>query len=220
LSVVAKDPRVRHADHFGATGAVMARLSVAQTGLADLVDDARRARDWRWTHDAFVARPFLRLISRAERGESTFDSDDDDITDLFAAFTARSADPPAGNPPRWLRDAFELARDGWHAGLTVRDVAASAGVHPVYLARCMRRWYGTTTAEELRRARLSRAVGLLTRPATTVSVAAHDVGFSDEPHLCREFSRATGVTPGRFRGLAHLVAALGASCPADDRTPR
>lgn len=205
LSVVVKDPAVTHANNFGEAGAVMARLSVADRGFADLVDDRARAADWHWTHDASVAAPFLRVVARAQRGENGFAMDDGDIVDLVAALTARPVADPIGVPPAWLRSAVEQMRDGWHPALTVRDVAAAVGVHPVYLARCVRRWYGRAAAEELRRSRLSRAAGELAQTATTVSTTAHSMGFSDEAHMCREFSRATGVTPGRYRRLARTV---------------
>jgi AraC-like DNA-binding protein len=34
-----------------------------------------------------------------------------------------------------------------------------------------------------------------------VSTVAHSRGFADEPHLCRDFLRSVGTTPGRYRTL-------------------
>jgi AraC-like DNA-binding protein len=36
---------------------------------------------------------------------------------------------------------------------------------------------------------------------STVSNVAHELGYADEPHLCREFKGALGLTPGRYRAL-------------------
>src|SRR5262245_54081098 len=58
LSVVVKDPCVSHANEFGPQGALMVRLCLWQCEIADLVEHPGRARAWRWTHDAAVARPF------------------------------------------------------------------------------------------------------------------------------------------------------------------
>jgi len=38
---------------------------------------------------------------------------------------------------------------------------------------------------------------------------AHATGFADESHLCREFSKAVGTPPARFRRLARAFASRG-----------
>jgi AraC-like DNA-binding protein len=85
--------------------------------------------------------------------------------------------------------------------MSVRDIAARAGVHPVYLARCVRRWYGVGVAEEMRRARVRAAASELLIGRRTVCFVAHRYGYSDESHLCREFRDSLGITPRRYRIL-------------------
>ena len=199
LSVVVKDPGVMHADDFGSRGALTARLSIDNSVFADLVEHPARATEWRWIHDGFIARPFLRLVRRGLGGTRTFGPDDDDVADLVALISARRSASAAGSPPAWLRDVVARMTEAWQPGLTVRDVAASAGVHPVYLARCLRRWLGVSGAELLRRARLRRAAMSIADGNQTVSTVAHDSGFTDESHLWREFSKTAGVTPAQFR---------------------
>ena len=199
LSVVVKDPGVMHADDFGSCGAVTARLSVDGSAFADLVEHPTRAVEWRWLHDGFAAKPFLRLVHRGLNGENGFSPDDDDILDLVAVISARRCAGTSTEPPAWLRDVVARITEAWQPRLTVRDVAAWAGVHPVYLARCLRRWFGVSGGELLRRARLQRAARAIADAAGTVSTVAHDTGFTDESHLWREFSRTTGVTPAQFR---------------------
>jgi AraC family transcriptional regulator len=202
LSVVAKDPGVAHADDFGPADSKLARLTVHSETLSCLVDAPVRASEWRWTHDPAVARPFIRLVQRAEgEGLHKFDFDDPDVTDLLAAFTARPAAEVNGAPPKWLSDTMTELRNTWNPALRVSDIAARSGVHPVYLARCVRRWYGTGLAEELRRLRMLSAAAAIAQTGNTVSRIAHGTGFSDEPHLCRDFRQSLGVTPRRFRGL-------------------
>jgi AraC family transcriptional regulator len=203
LSVVAKDPDITHADEFGPGGALIAKLALWRSGFADLVDHPARVEPWRWSHDGVVAAPFLRIVARGLDGERQFANDDDDVADLVALISARKAIVTTGDPPGWLRDAVAEMQEGWRPGLAVRDVARSAGVHPVYLARCVRRWYGIAAADVLRRARLSHAARAIADSRQTVSAAAYATGFADESHLCREFSKTTGVTPARFRRLAH-----------------
>ncbi len=201
LSVVAKDAGVRHANDFGPGGARLARLTLESGTIAALVEDPARADAWRWVRSASVARPYLNLVRRSQGGTCTVDADDPDMLDLLAGMTARRATTTRGSSPAWLTQVMEELRKQWHPGMSVRDVARRAGVHPVYFARCVRRWFGTGVAEELRRLRMQSAAAALATSDDTVCCIAHAHGFADEAHLCREFRCATGTTPGRYRSL-------------------
>lgn len=200
LSIVVKDPGVRHADRFGARGATMARLSIAAP-LGALLDDARRIDGWRWWHRPVLARPFLRLVRRGVAGERRFDVDDDDVVALVAAISAREA-AQRGAPPGWLRSVVERLEQDESVPRTTAEVARQARVHPVYLARCLSRWYGESTRAMLQARRLRDAAETLTQGSPTVSVVAQRAGYADEPHLHRTFGRELGLTPRAFRELA------------------
>ncbi|MEP6507299.1 MAG: AraC family transcriptional regulator [Gemmatimonadales bacterium] len=204
LSVVVKDPGVVHSDDF-LTKVRLVRLTLPATTLCDVIDDPARSASWRWTHHPHVAGSFLRLVHRARQECVTFDANDEDIVDLVAAITARPAPPPGGAAPQWLRDTMTELSHSWNATTTVPRVAERAGVHPVYLARCVRRWFGTGLGEELRRLRLQSAAADLIETRSTVSTVAHANGFSDEPHLCRELGRSIGLSPRRYRTLMNSV---------------
>jgi AraC family transcriptional regulator len=205
LSTVVKDPGIVHGDEFGADGAVMAQLSIRGAVVADLVDDPGRARPWVWRHGGVSAVAFLRILARGRAGQRRFAVDDDDVVDLLASLSAHRACPPSGEPPRWLRDAAAHLDEGWRAGLSVREVADAANVHPVYLARCLRRWFGIGGADLMRRARLKQATKAIADTSQTMAGVAYATGFADEAHLCREFSKATGMTPARFRRLGREI---------------
>lgn len=202
LSVVAKDPGVVHADDFGPTGARLARLVLPAGTIGDLVDDRCSTAGWRWTHDASIARSFIRLARRARNAAYLFRSDDADLVDLLAAFTATPARPARGRPPLWLEQTMLELRESWTPSVTVAAVARRAGVHPVYLARVVRRWYGTSVSQEMRRLRFSFAASSLVSTTDTVSSVAHASGYADHAHLCRDFRRVVLVTPANYRALA------------------
>jgi AraC family transcriptional regulator len=84
---------------------------------------------------------------------------------------------------------------------SLRELAAIAGLHPVYLARAFRRRYGVSPSEYLRMRRLHRAISLLAARRTLADAAA-TLGFSDASHLHRSFVAEFGMTPGTFRRLA------------------
>ena len=203
LSVVAKDPGVVHEDLFTTSADTLtAQLSIPNASLADFVEHPGRARAWRWAHDLRVALPFLRIVARGLRGTRHFVADDDDIVDLLAAVSARGHAPPRADAPRWLTDAVHQACDEWRPGVTVRELAANLGLHPVYFARCVRRWYGTGAAELLRKSRLRHAARAVADGGGTIAAVAHATGFADESHFSREFAKATGLPPARYRRLA------------------
>ncbi|HUQ18312.1 MAG TPA: helix-turn-helix transcriptional regulator [Gemmatimonadaceae bacterium] len=204
LSVVAKDPGLAHADDFPVRTIVM-RLTFDSSTLGEIVDDASRAGPWIWTHHASVAKPFLHIVQRTQFGGARLDEHDSDIVDLLASLTSRIVSTK-GRPPRWLEDVMLELRHSWNPGTCVRDIAQRAGVHPVYLARCVRRWYGVGVAEELRRLRMESAAASLATSTANVSTIAHSKGFADEPHLCRDFRRAFGVTPRRYRSIVRDLA--------------
>ena len=105
-----------------------------------------------------------------------------------------------GAAPAWLQRVRERLdeEDAVRVGAAARD----AGVHPVYLARCFRRWYGCSVAGYLQRVRLRRSATLMHRGAYTLGRVAHEAGFADQAHFGHRFREATGLTPGRFRALA------------------
>lgn len=80
------------------------------------------------------------------------------------------------------------------------EVAEAVGVHPVHLCRLFRAATGRGTAANLRRARVRRAAGELSRRGSLVGVAAA-CGFADQAHMTRAFVRETGVTPGVLRAM-------------------
>ena len=206
LSIVSKDSGVFHADQFHREGAKIARLSMRYSIMNNLVDPGRSITDWRWTHDPRAARPFLSLVRRAKTESlRSFGLADPDVTDLLAAFSAKQANGNAGGAPAWLREVMTELRETWNAGIAVKDVARRAGVHPVYLARCVRRWYGTTVGDELRRLRFGASIAMLTGGQSTVSTVAHRGGYSDEPHFCRSTQSTLGLTPRRLRQLVAKV---------------
>jgi AraC family transcriptional regulator len=147
----------------------------------------------------------LRLIRRAQGKTCTFAADDNDLVELYAALTSRQARGTRGEPPAWLAQTMGELRADWNSSTTVGSIARRAGVHPVYLARCVRRWYNVGVAEELRRVRMQRAAVAVADISTTVSGIAHEYGFSDEPHLCRQFEHDLGLTPGRYRKLVRSL---------------
>jgi AraC family transcriptional regulator len=83
--------------------------------------------------------------------------------------------------------------------LTLRNVANSAGVHPVYFAAVFRRFNGCSVGEYMRRRRIEYARKLLGNPKIPLAQIALEAGFADQSHFTRTYKRFTGRAPSQDR---------------------
>lgn len=81
---------------------------------------------------------------------------------------------------------------------SLEKLAAELGTGPFALLRAFRDLYGMPPHNWLTDARVRRARHLLDA-GTAPAEAAVAVGFTDQPHLNRHFSRIVGVPPGAYR---------------------
>uniref|UniRef100_UPI000B1FC9F0 helix-turn-helix domain-containing protein n=1 Tax=Streptomyces torulosus TaxID=68276 RepID=UPI000B1FC9F0 len=81
---------------------------------------------------------------------------------------------------------------------TLERLAADLGTSPFALLRAFRTAYGMPPHSWLTDARVRRARALLDA-GTAPAEAAVAVGFTDQPHLNRHFSRIVGVPPGAYQ---------------------
>jgi AraC family transcriptional regulator len=99
----------------------------------------------------------------------------------------------------WLEPVRERLDADLDARPSLAELAASAGVHPVHLARSFRERYGLSIGEYARQLRLDWAAAQLTATETPVALVAAEAGFADQSHFTRAFKQHTGLTPGRYR---------------------
>ena len=196
LHLAVKDAGVAHANRWARGGATLLRLEAPGASLVSLTGHAA-APAWRWRFDAVAIRAFLRLAATA--GGDRVGEGDRDVSDLLAALVAEPRGIPSGTPPRWLTEVIERLVAEWTPTLDTGQVAAWVRVHPVYLARCVRRWYGVSVGDLLRRERLRRTVRRLADSRERIAMVAHAAGFADEAHCTRTVRDALGVSPAALR---------------------
>lgn len=116
---------------------------------------------------------------------------------------ARYALAPGATPavPRWLRSAREYVESNFLRSLSLAEIAQTAGVHRVHLAREFRRHFSMTVGEYLRRKRVEHACRLVSTTRDSLADVAVACGFSDQSHFCATFRHHIGLTPGRFREM-------------------
>jgi AraC family transcriptional regulator len=101
--------------------------------------------------------------------------------------------------PRWLVRARDMVESGFASSLTLDEIAAEVGVHPVYLARAFRRHYRCTVGERIRHLRVQLARGRLVASDEPLNQIALDAGFADQSHFSKTFKAVTGFTPSQYR---------------------
>jgi AraC family transcriptional regulator len=102
-------------------------------------------------------------------------------------------------PQRWLSQSLEVLKSRCLEHLTLGDIAATVGVHPVTLAREFRRHYQCTVSEMVRRERIEFACRELLKPEVQLADVAIAAGFYDQSHFAKSFKRLLGITPTQYR---------------------
>lgn len=199
LSVVVKPCDTEHADEFGDAGARTLQISLTGCVAADLREWESAARMWRWTHAGPAVPAFLRLFAVVRANPRDEARIEQGVTDVLS--TLREVpDDSRHEPPGWLRRVREEI-DDTTAAVRVRDLAARAQVHPVYLARQFRRFYGSSVVSYIQRQRVTRAANLIGSSSLPLSAVAFHAGFADQSHLTRSFRVGTGFSPGAYAGF-------------------
>jgi AraC-like DNA-binding protein len=105
----------------------------------------------------------------------------------------------ARQAPSWLARTRELLHASFRGPPPIDELAREAGVHPDYLARAFRTWFGVPVGSYVRRLRLEWAAARLAGTEEPIARIALDAGFADQSHFTRAFKRYAGVTPGEYR---------------------
>lgn len=103
--------------------------------------------------------------------------------------------------PAWLDDVRRRLAARAAETPALAELAASAGVHPVHLAREFRKHFRCTIGDFIRRARVEFACHQISETDTPLSEVALAAGFYDQSHFSNIFRRVTGMTPAAYRTI-------------------
>ena len=104
-----------------------------------------------------------------------------------------------GLTDRQLKRAEEYMREHMDGDLGVEDLAAAAGLSPVYFARQSKLPTGSSPHRYLRSLRVKRAKELLRNDCRSIAEIALMCGFCHQEHMTRVFRAEYGTTPAAFR---------------------
>lgn len=100
--------------------------------------------------------------------------------------------------------------------LSVRSMAAQAGMSARHFARCFSEEIGMTPAKYVERVRFEAAQQLLAQTDATVECVAESCGFGSAETLRRVFLRRTGLGPAAYRLRARRAASHGDAAQGAD----
>lgn len=156
-------------------------------------------RDWRWLHGPRAAKPTLALLETIRHQPSEVDIREA-LVDLLGALPL---EPPLEMTaaPDWLLRTEEQLQDTFDRSPRTGELARELDLHPVYLARVFRRYFGCSIKEYVQQIRLRRAMEQLAATQTSLAHVAFDNGYADQSHFTREFRRYLDRTPHYYRRL-------------------
>lgn len=119
-------------------------------------------------------------------------------------------------PPPWLgRALFALGETAGRKGACA-EVARDLRIHPVHLARVVRRFTGLTLRDYLRHERIIHGSRMLRTSGKSLTRLAHEAGFADHSHFTREFVHRYGDVPSedRLKATPDVVSIQASEFPA------
>ncbi|MFD0354313.1 AraC family transcriptional regulator [Streptomyces sp. NPDC127110] len=206
-SVVLINPEVAHTARAGVPeGWAYATLYSPRALIAEVAAEIATPRGTPGFNTDMVADPQgARAITEVHRAAEAGNAlaADTLLRGVVARMLSRHAGPLPARPVRGAGAAdAERARavleERMAAPPSLEQLAAELGTSPFALLRAFRERYGMPPHTWLTDARVRRARRLLDA-GTPPAEAAVTVGFTDQPHLNRHFTRIVGVPPGAYR---------------------
>ncbi|MFM9371840.1 AraC family ligand binding domain-containing protein [Streptomyces sp. Da 82-17] len=206
-SVVMLNPEVPHSARAGVPeGWAYSTLYPSADVVAEIAAETTALRGTVGFAEVEVADPqgarMIREVHRAaEEGNAL--AADSVLRILVARLLRRYGSSLPARPPRsaGFRNAAR-ARDVLESRMaeppSLDELAGELGTSPFALLRAFKQQYGMPPHTWLTNARVRRARALLDL-GTAPADAAAAVGFTDQPHLNRHFTRIVGVPPGAYQ---------------------
>jgi len=193
---------------------------------ADLIEEASSATGRNWSGVTPVAPLTNRLayLASSLAGAASGKTGPDTVPSLASEVLAALLEP---GPVRalhrpgqlsWYARRVDAARELMHLRfaepLTIDALSREVAISPFHFSRVFRELTGMPPHRYLVKVRLAAAARAL-RGGASVTRAAQDAGFGNLSQFIRQFRRAHGVSPGRYRHASNQQESARSRRPAE-----
>ncbi len=98
-----------------------------------------------------------------------------------------------------IKPALRFIRIHFRQPLSMRQIAAAAGLTPAYFGQVFAKAVGRTALDVLNEMRVAAAIGELMEGDTGIGRIAASVGFKQRRHFGRVFKQMMGLPPRQYR---------------------
>lgn len=113
----------------------------------------------------------------------------------------QSAKTEKDKAPDWVYHLKYFLDAHFNERIQTSELADRYGVHPVYLARVFRKYFGMSIKDYLKSMRIRNAIASISENGHSLTQIAFDNGFADQSHFIRSFRQETGTTPRFFQKI-------------------
>jgi YesN/AraC family two-component response regulator len=101
--------------------------------------------------------------------------------------------------PLWVNKVREILHNDFHENISLKYLAQTLGLHPVYLSRSFPVYFKSTIGEYMRKIKIEKSMKLLSQVNLSLSEISLLSGFADQSHFNRCFKEAYHITPNQYR---------------------
>lgn len=107
-----------------------------------------------------------------------------------------------GSIPVWISKVKDLLYDKYNEQVSLKEIAASVNIHPVYLCQQFPVYFNCNFGEYLRKIKIEKAVQyILNNNRLSLTEISYASGFADQSHFIRTFKKNIGITPRTFKKM-------------------
>ena len=111
----------------------------------------------------------------------------------------QSIEPPASTVNNDAKKAERIVRQTFRENLPVSEIAKRCNISPSYLRACFLRSFGISLTRYRERLRIEEAEILIRCGFFSIREIAEQLGYCDVFHFTKNFTRAKGVSPSKYR---------------------